>query len=547
MSKKTSKSRNLFKSVLPLLVVFFLALTTILILREVVNVQKRFGADLKAAFVSDTRIPARNVIVYEPPQHNTTGTLMSSSEVTNRFSVLLYARSQMRKNLVNYRTAGFNGDALLYLVADDIEGPQNLTTVTAQGKTCLENGVDPNTSVLSGTAAMDAGDFCEIHDAIVNRNRGSTDPAKICLTEYNFTNICPTESFFIHRTDNSRVEKKRTSTSYYQPNPGDLNWQKFFTQRVLRELVANYQPGYEFVSGIEGLFIDNIELSWTKLYNRIGVPKEYATDCSYTQSVRNFVSYVHTQLHSNGRSYSVWANMISDALTDPCGVAANSWVPFDDYLEGGMDESYVLNWGAGPYDDAHIEKEMAIGSDWVKKGNHFMTIIQANGDIKYNMYTFAAYLMTTDGVNGSYFYADTPNGRYAHYFTLPNSAYPDYNYPLGAPTGDKYLASTSPDRIWKRNFACGEVTLNLTMYTGSVNITGNCSSVNSSPTSIPTPIPTPNPADIDKNGQINAVDLILVLKNWLGVSICSTFICDLNHDSKINVLDASIIIGNFGK
>ena len=85
------------------------------------------------------------------------------------------------------------------------------------------------------------------------------------------------------------------------------------------------------------------------------------------------------------------------------------------------------------------------------------------------------------------------------------------------------------------------------MYTGSVNITGNCSSVNSSPTSIPTPIPTPNPADIDKNGQINAVDLILVLKNWLGVSICSTFICDLNHDSKINVLDASIIIGNFGK
>ena len=100
MSKKTSKSRNLFKSVLPLLVVFFLALTTILILREVVNVQKRFGADLKAAFVSDTRIPARNVIVYEPPQHNTTGTLMSSSEVTNRFSVLLYARSQMREKHV---------------------------------------------------------------------------------------------------------------------------------------------------------------------------------------------------------------------------------------------------------------------------------------------------------------------------------------------------------------------------------------------------------------------------------------------------------------
>ena len=493
MKHKNSKPQRSPKTVLSLLAVLFFVLTTVLLSREVLNVQKRFDEPSKAAFISDLLIPARNVIVYEPPVFGTSSTLMTASEVAQRFSVVLYGHNQMKSYLAEYKDAGYNGDALLYLVADDVEGPMNLSTVTAQGKTCSENGVNPNTDVLSSSATMDTGDFCEIHDAIVYRNRGITDPGKICLTESGFTNICPTESFFVHKSDNIRVEKKRTTTSYYQPNPGDSNWQKYFTQRVLRELVANYQPGYDYVPGIDGLFIDNLELSWTKLYTLIGVPKEYSTSCKYVQSVRSFAAYVHSQLHSNGRTYPVWANMISDTLSDPCSTAANSWIPFDEYLEGGMDESFVLNWGNGPYSQSHIESELAIGSDWVKRGNHFMSIIQADGDSRYNMYAFSAYLLTTDGVNGSYRYADTPSGRYAHYFSLSETTYPNYDFPLGPPVGDKYLASSSPDRVWAREFKCGEVSFNMTKYTGSVNVVENCTPTAPTPTPSPTPTPTTAP------------------------------------------------------
>ena len=68
-----------------------------------------------------------------------------------------------------------------------------------------------------------------------------------------------------------------------------------------------------------------------------------------------------------------------------------------------------------------------------------------------------------------------------------------------------------------------------------------------SPTPSVTPSPSPNPADVNGSGGVDFNDLKLVLSNWLGISTCATFICDLNSDSKINALDASLVIVNFGK
>jgi len=42
-------------------------------------------------------------------------------------------------------------------------------------------------------------------------------------------------------------------------------------------------------------------------------------------------------------------------------------------------------------------------------------------------------------------------------------------------------------------------------------------------------------------------DLKLVLSNWLGLGSCATFVCDLNSDAKINAIDASLVIANWGR
>jgi hypothetical protein len=528
MLKKLLLLRKSSKRGYSLLIILFLLLTTYYVAKNVSNRQLIFSSTLKAAYNNNPLYPARNVVVYEPPKFSTSGVLLTNAQVVQRFSVVIYAHNQMKSYFTNY--AGFNGDSLVYLVADSIQGPQNLASVTAQSKTCAENGVVTNPSVLSGQAAMNPGDFCEIHDAIAR---------KTSINETGYRDIYPTENWFIHRLDGSRLEKVRSGTSNYQPNPGDPNWQKYFTRRTLRELVDHYQ-GIEYpdyVPNIDGLFIDNLELSWYKLYTALGQnpPKEYQDsgtktgNCAYTESVRSFAAYIHSQLHTNDYHYPVWANMISDNLTDPCGVGQNSWTPFDYYLEGGMDESFVLNWGKDFYDVGHVETEMAIASDWVKRGNHFMAIAQGDNSVyvPYNMYAFAAYLMTTDGVDASYKYANLVTASYNLYYSL-NSTYPDYNYPLGVPTSDRYKSSTSPS-VWKRNFSCGQVEVNLTAHSGQISLIPNCSIT-------PTSVPTYNLADLNKDGLIDYLDQKIMLPlfntsnstyNLIGTSLIDIF--DVNH------------------
>ena len=61
-----------------------------------------------------------------------------------------------------------------------------------------------------------------------------------------------------------------------------------------------------------------------------------------------------------------------------------------------------------------------------------------------------------------------------------------------------------------------------------------------------TPQPSPKTGDVNGNNIVDFNDLKLVLSNWLGLGSCATFVCDLNSDAKINAIDASLVIANWG-
>src|SRR3989304_6652674 len=79
MKYKTKKYLGISQKGLSFFAVFFFLVTTVLLSREVSNLQKRFGTPLKASFTGDPMIPARNVVVYEPPVFGTTGAAMTLS------------------------------------------------------------------------------------------------------------------------------------------------------------------------------------------------------------------------------------------------------------------------------------------------------------------------------------------------------------------------------------------------------------------------------------------------------------------------------------
>ncbi len=468
-------------------------------------------------YVADASIvtyPVKQVIIYQSPVWASTNVALTSAEIASKETSILYARNQMQSNLANYKNAGFTGNAIVYLMEDAIAGPGGLDSTTAQRTLCTT--AQKSTSVFSNTATMDTGDFCEIHDAIV----GHTS-----LRDY--PDIFPTENWFIHKPGGARYINAGSGAYRYHPNPADPNWRTYFARRALREL-SQTDPTHPSIPGTTGLFIDNLELSWTHLLqsNNNVAPNEFSSESAYLTAVAGFVQQAHNLLHSSVNNFPVWANMISDRNT------GTSWNQYSAYLEGGMAESFGLSWGTGPLSQSTTLNQLTQAESWIASGKHYIAVAQSDAAGSYHAYTLGLYLLVTDGVHASYKYSNYTTGNYSLYYEIPQ-----YYYQLGAPTGNKTQINSSP-LVYKRNFVCGNVTVDLTNHTANINYTTGCR-----PTSSPSPSPTSLIGDINGDRIVNILDYTL-LANAFGTNNTAS---DLNHDGTVNILDYTILSNNFGR
>lgn len=453
--------------------------------------------------------PIKLSVIYQPPVYPN-NTALTGSEIAQKFSNIFASPDADAWKAA--KDAGFTGPFLFYEVFDQTEGPPNLDTLTAQAQTCQAAGQGDYLPVGENSVTTFKGEFCQIHDSIVQKTPfdHDLDPAT--------SSVVATEDWFLHDSNGLRITFFQGSgeyfRTYYAVNPTNQGWRDYFIARLFRAL--NFNPGDPINSRgwlsrikADGIYLDNVGLGWYQFRNNSNNhsdPKEFSSSQAFADAVFSFTQQIYSKMHdsSKGYNYPVWANMIAGGYND------TDWDRYVPYLDGGLLENFVLNWGNGPYDAPRVQNQLSQAEKWINAGKEYIAIARSNpnnteADMRYSL---AAFLMVTNGVNASYRLADNSSYKF-----FPE--YPEFYYELGAPIGAHTTKSTLP-LVLRREFQCGFAELDLTNKTGAISKTPNCSLSSSpipSPTSQVTPTPIPSPTPISKDTTKPSVSITFPLNN----------------------------------
>ena len=358
--------------------------------------------------------PARLGMFYHPPQDGTT-----LQALVQDFASFVFTRGDEAYR-DNMRAAGFGGTVLQYLMANETSGPANLVDASSP---CGSYVYYPNN--VSGIA----GDFCSaLHGEERNFLHNSTG-ARLYTTA-------------------SWQEASATRTVYlYLMNPAAPGWQAYFAQQANENGQA---------LGYSGLFLDNVDLT---LYrgqhqeaNSDGTVQEYATDSAYRSAMVDYLSAMRQQ---SGQT-PVWANMSNPWDT------ADFWDPYLPYLDGFMEEYFADRWSGTYTGPSAWEAQIERAEEVLGQGKAFLGVAQGQqSDTARMRFGLASYLLIAQQ-NASFRYADATGSASPGYYAA--WLYPEYQARLGNPTGPRYQAGS----VWRRDFACGYVTVDVAATTGTI-------------------------------------------------------------------------------
>jgi hypothetical protein len=369
---------------------------------------------------------------YIPPTDGTTAATLAARA---SFITLTQGNESYRDSV---RANGYSGDILQYIVSAEIGGPGPYKNASA---TC-DTTFDP----LRNQVSDQVGDFCK--------------------------SVHPNENWFLHNGKGERLYSKSGRGVYYRMNPAASGWRQFALSRMKADLNA---------LGYDGIFLDNVELSWNKsrsqLTNSDGVIKEFSSDGAFRNAWVGYLSQLSGGLRSSGK---LWANMINDPND------GSNWGPYLQHLDGGMFETWAVGYrGLSPkrWDNnlrqAEAAQAMGKGILAVSPGPKSDNALQT--------FALSSYLLIADGGNTFFRYAsDTNEHEYTSFWQYAN-----YNVALGKPVGARYAVGTQ----WRRDFECGSVTVDPAAQTGTIAATTCSGSGSVPPTATPSPTNTPVPTN----------------------------------------------------
>ena len=90
--------------------------------------------------------------------------------------------------------------------------------------------------------------------------------------------------------------------------------------------------------GWDGVFIDNVEASLSKLHSQGIYPANYPNDLSYQNAIYNFLAYLRLNYFSSP-GYPVFANVVSKKDD-------TVWLHYLQQLDGAMIEAFAVGWSS---------------------------------------------------------------------------------------------------------------------------------------------------------------------------------------------------------
>jgi hypothetical protein len=326
--------------------------------------------------------------------------------------VLTYGDEAYRDAL---RAAGYSGKVLQYLNAAQVNGPGPYPDNQAA---CDDSFVPLRNGFVRGV-----GDFCR--------------------------DLHPHEDWFLHNGDGERLYSLVGETEiHYHMNPANPEWRVYASQRIVSQLIGPTSPGYD------GIFLDNVELSLTRLTtlaaNADGTVAEFDTDDDFRAAWHGYLDLIRAR---GGPSATIWASLVSDPNR------GDYWTDYVRYLDGVMSPAFAT--GYDPLTVDAWENNLTQAEAALRAGTGLIAVSRGmRDDLAWQEFALASYLLIAEGDQTWFRYVS----RDSNADLLSLWHYPNYEIALGPPTGERERTGAT----WRRTFVCGYVEVNPATRTGSI-------------------------------------------------------------------------------
>jgi hypothetical protein len=357
------------------------------------------------------------------------GTSVETIAATARIVSVSQGRETYRDSL---RAAGYTGKVLQYMLAGEVEGPGPYANSSA--------ACNSSYTPLHNQVADQRGDFCRY--------------------------IHPNESWFVHNGAGKRLYATEGTRVKYYMNLASPGWRAFARARMVADLQS---------LGYDGIFLDNVDLSRFRVTSRVnnadGTVRELPSDAAYREA---WVGYLQVLSGAIRPGKQLWGNLTADLFD------GTNWNAYMQHLDGAMSEGFATGYSASGLSVSRWTNMMQQAETAMAAGKGVLAVAQGEkADNARQTFGLASLLLVSDTTNGYFRYAKA--GHYDQWWLYNN-----YDISLGAPRGPRYQVGA----VWKRDFACGTVTADPHLRTGTITATSCTSTPAPAPTSTPSPTPT---------------------------------------------------------
>jgi hypothetical protein len=262
------------------------------------------------------------------------------------------------------------------------------------------------------------------------RNQVADQPGDFCDIQQRHAD------WFLLDTKGERIQSKK----YYLMDPRNHLWRLLWLDRA-----KDSQQNLKW----EGVFLDNVEASLSKLKQKNTLPGAYRSDSQYQVAIEAFLSFIYNSHFKPSRT-PLFANII--ALTD-----SNVWFRYLRHLDGAMLEAFAVDWERGYRKVQEWEEQLLLAEKTQEAGKRIILVSQGQKtDQSRQQFAYASYLLISNG-RASFRYTRLTN--YAEQWFYPN-----YQIRLGRPLGRRFKKGDQ----WQREFEHAVVSVNPEKHTAEI-------------------------------------------------------------------------------